>query len=646
MRSTVSNLPARNIFNLPIFDIYNLPNQYFNVEYEDSVTVTEHKRHILFNRVCWELFTLYPNTPIISSLTVKSLLDKENYNAETHVKLLERIFKHICKANNLITYEQKEQLLRLVYKAINNIYNIIICGNSGSAFTIDATDFVNVIENEDIKKIHDNIKPLPESIEDSYRKIKKTLLFDLDVNNNFVKAYRSKAINENQANQCIGPRGFVSDIDKTVYKYPVKSGFIRGLNNLYELIVESKTAAKSLYNNENSVKISEYISRRFNLLAMSVFNIEVVDCGSTEYFELLVTPENISSLKGKYYLNKDNTLNMLEGNEEHLINTLIKIRTTLGCKLHNHHKVCSICFGGLSHNFPINSNIGYITTAYLMEKSSQSILSTKHLTHSVKKTIIQLEGIANKYFYTDEENNIYFNTEIDLTNLAIILNSNKLKKLVDVFNTQNRNISLSKIGELEEVYVKRVTDESVECVNISYKDRNSIITKYFLDYIKKHKPASDAKGNFIVYLKDFDKSHAIFHCPLKETNVIGFVNKLASLVETSTKNNNNPYEKLSLVFEHVLGQFKINLAILEILVYATTIKNLYNKDYRMGRNSRHAICVNKQQLFAERDIAALLPFEGQMFILNEINKTENIYRPDHPFSVLFDPNNYLALKNN
>ena len=645
MSKVTLNLNVRDIFNSFIYDIFNLPENYFNVIYEDNVIVKEHKRHILFNKVCWELFTLYSNTPIISTLTIKALLEKENYNAETHVKLLEKIFKHICNVNNIVTYEQKEPLLRLVYKAINNIYNIIICGNLKSAFTIDAIDFVNVVENEEIKKIHANIKSTPESIEDSYRKIKKTLLFDLDSNNNFVKAYRSKAINENQANQCIGPRGFVSDIDKTVYKNPVKGGFIRGLNNLYELIVESKTAAKSLYNNENSVKISEYISRRFNLLAMSVFNIEIGDCGSTEYFELLVTTDNILSLKGKYYLDKNNTLKIFEGNEEHLINNLIQIRTTLGCKLHDHHKVCSTCFGDLSHNFPLNSNIGYITTAYLMEKSSQSILSTKHLTHSVKKTVIQLEGIANKYFYTDEENNIYFNPEFDLTNFAIILNSNKLKKLVDIFNTQNRNISLNKIGELEEVYLKRITDGAIESVNISYRDRNSIITKYFLDYIKKYRPESDAKGNFIIYLKNFDKSHAIFHCPLKETNVLAFVNKLASLVETSNKNNNNPYEKLSLVFNHVLTQFKINLAILEILIYATTIKNSYTKDFRMGRNSHHVVCVNKQQLFSERDFSALFPFEGQIFILNEIHETDNIYRPNHPFSVLFDPNKVLDLKN-
>lgn len=52
-----------------------------------------------------------------------------------------------------------------------------------------------------------------------------------------------------------------------------------------------------------------------------------------------------------------------------------------------------------------------------MEKSTQSILSTKYLTHSVNKSTIKLEENVNKYFYIDDENNIYINIYLHLNGL-------------------------------------------------------------------------------------------------------------------------------------------------------------------------------------------------------------------------------------
>jgi len=48
-----------------------------------------------------------------------------------------------------------------------------------------------------------------------------------------------------------------------------------------------------------------------------------------------------------------------------------------------------------------------------MEKSTQTILSTKHLTHSVKETQIVLEGNALKYFRIEDGNFFYLNPELD-----------------------------------------------------------------------------------------------------------------------------------------------------------------------------------------------------------------------------------------
>ena len=349
----------------------------------------------------------------------------------------------------------------------------------------------------------------------AYKQIKQTLNSSSS-NNRFVKAYKSKAINENQANQCIGPRGFVTDLDRTVFKQPIVNGFIKGMGNLYEIIAESRTAAKSLNANDTHIKTSEYASRRVQLLTMSVTNVVNGDCGSTEYMDMFITQQLLDNLRGKYYLTADGKLDYIRGNDTHLINSIIKLRTTLGCRHPVAEQVCTTCLGKISENFKENSNLGYIMTSYLMEKSTQSILSTKHLTHSVKKSAIKLEGNANKYFYSNDENNIYFNKDIDLTGLVMILPNARLNKLVDVLNIQHTNIALNKIGELEEIIIKDTKHKTpvAETVNISYRDRTSIITKALLEYIKSIKHESDARGNFVIPLDKFNKDLPIFNNPL------------------------------------------------------------------------------------------------------------------------------------
>lgn len=634
-------ITARELFNISRFDIWNIQDINYNVLFEDNKLVELNKKQIIFNRYCWDLFSLYPNTPITTNCDIKTIIGSSYYNSDTHIKMLESVFKHICESNNLQFYYQKEPLLKLVFQIVNNIFNEIVNRVSDCVSTIDATDFVNIIREPTISNIHKNIKPYPESVERAYKEIKNYINTDGN-KNRFVSAYRSKAINENQANQCIGPRGFVTDLDRTVFRQPIVNGFIRGMGNLYELITESRTAAKSLNANDTHIKTSEYASRRIQLLTMSVTGVEPGDCGSKDYFPMLITEPMLENMKGKYYLNEEsNTLDWIRGNEKHLVGKTISIRTALGCHSKNPYKICTTCLGKISENFKENSNLGYTMTSFLMEKLTQAILSTKHLTHSVKKSLIHLEASAQKYFYNDEENNIYFNPDLDLTGLYLILPNSKMSKLVDVLNLPHTNISLTKVGELELIGIKDTKHKTPiqESVNISYKDRMSIITKPFLEYIKSIKLESDSRGNFVIPLNTFNKELPIFSNPLKETNIISFVNKIASMIETNKDKVSDPYEKLYTIFTTVIEQFKCNISVIEVIVYATTTYNAFNGNYRLGRMSMHPRSENKTLLFRNRSVSQLLCFEEQSkeLLNSPVVMFSNINRSSHPMDVLFTP---------
>jgi len=634
-------LKARDIYSISLKDIWDISDTLYEVTYEDNTVIQNTKKDIIFNRYCWETLSMYPNTPITKVCDIKTFLGEGYFNFDTHIKFLEGIFKHTCSVNKLEHYFQKESLLKRVYEVVNLIYNDIVNKVSDCVATIDATDFVNLVNTKDIVDIHSAIKPTPESIENSYRSIKRYMQ-TTDSTNNFVKAYRSKAINENQANQCIGPRGFVTDLDRTVFKQPIVNGFIRGMGSLYEIMTESRTAAKSLNASDTQIKTSEYASRRIQLLTMSVRNVEPGDCGSTEYFDMFINKDALANMKGKYYLRPDNgQLDYIRGDESHLVNEIVKIRTIFGCKVHNPANVCTVCLGKVAQNFKENSNLGYTMTSYLMEKLTQSILSTKHLTHSVKKSVIKLTGDANKYFYTNEHNNIYFNPDLDLTGIYFILPNNRLSKLVDVLNLPHNNISLTKVGELETIGIKNMKLKTpiIESINISYKDRYSIITKEFLTFIKSIEIESDSRGNFIIDMSKFPKDEPIFHNPLKETNVILFVNKIASMIETTKLKSTDPYEKFITLFNAVTEQLSCNMSIIEVLVYATTTYNSYNADYGLGRLSLHPNSEGKTSLFRHRSLSGLLVYEEQLkeLLSQPVEIFDNKQRLSHPMDVLFVP---------
>jgi len=633
-------LNAIDILNIPLNEIWDLKQENYKVIYYDGEEKTNFKS-ITYNRYIWELYKLYPNTPITIKSSIDTIINTQYYSADIHIRLLETTFKHICNFNNINTFNFKEPLLKSVYNVYNLLFIDYMAKIASYVTTMDSTDLVEIINMKETEKIHNDLKPYPESVENAYKELRKLLFTSSNNNNMFIHAYKSKSINENQANQCIGPRGFVTDIDRTVFKQPITSGFISGLTTLFELAAESRTAAKALNASDKHIATSEFNSRIMQILTMTVTNIYEGDCGSTEYFDFLVQPKSINQLKGKYYLDTtDNTLKCIDGTEIHLENKIIKLRTTFGCVIPNDHQICSTCIGKLSQNFKSNSNLGYTFTSFLMEKASQAILSTKHLTHSVKNNEIFLDANASKFFKINTEN-LYLSKDIDFSCISIILEAKQVYKLLDVLNLTHTHISLEKLGEIDSVtIVEDKNNKKIEHeINLKYNDRACILTKEFLEYIRTNIVNSDSKGNYIIPLNKYNKEHKIFNMPLKENNVINFVTKLASIINTNYEKITNPYEKLDILYLHVNKQFTINLSILEVLIYATTVYNVTQGNYRLGRNSLYTTTESITNINKNRSISMLFSTQDQENAIFKSNLItfDNFNNVSHPMDIYFDP---------
>lgn len=632
-------LTAQQILATDLTAIWSLPKVDYEVTYDDGTLKTVRQRYIIFDRYIWELFKFHPNTPIPYTCSCDSVINGGYYNADTHIKTFERVLQHIVRHNGFIYFNQKKHLLKRISTIVDQMENDILMHASANVFTINALDFVAVDQSKEILALKAGITNTPEGIESAYKQIRQ-YVGNKETNNRFVDAYRAKAINDNQSNQCIGPVGFRADLSRDVFKIPIKSGFIRGMQTFYELIVESCTAAKALNATGNMIEQSEYASRRVQLLTMIVRGVVDGDCGSTSYLPIIVNERNIESLKGKYYKTATGLQEVYQ-DSTHLYGEMIQMRTVLGCTHADPTKVCSTCLGSISNNFNNDTNLGYTASAHLMEKISQAILSIKHLMDSVRKATIKLEGNAEKYLYANDNGDIFLRNGLPLDDLTLTLVNSQVSKLVGVLNLGHTNIGLSKIGEISTVYMRNIKAKTAvsETVTVSYKDRNSELTKHFLDHIKSVQLETDNKGNFVIPLKGLDRTKPIFNNPLKEVNMLTFINRIANIIESNKDKITDPIEKLGLLFDITQEKFKCNIFILEIIVYATTAYNVEKNNYSLGRNSPLSRTASNTEIFRHRDFAALAAYEKQMDELKKhpVNAFTDDGRQDHPMNIFFMP---------
>lgn len=634
---------VRQIMNTDPVTILKGGRGIWSVTYEDGVTLDQKQQEVVLNRFCWELTRDYPDFKITSDLTVSSVIGEGGLNANTHIRFLEKIFKKLCMQYGLNSYSSKEHLVKKTFQIYNWIYNDLICNIGSSVTGIDAEDFSDIHRSPEITALRESMEPTPVSVGKTYQGIKKFMKSDTS-KNSFNRAYRAQAINDNQANQCIGPRGFVTDVDRTVFTEPVRDGFIYGLHSLYELIVESLTATKAFNASSVNIEQSEYASRRVQLLSMVVDEAINGDCGSTDYVEMAVTKKRLANMSGIYYLDEtDNQLKWIDGSEEHLIGKPLKIRTPLGCKLHNPSKVCTTCLGKISENFKENSNLGYTLTAYMMEKISQSMLSRKHLTESVGKSSTKLDKQTATYFrMNNDDDSFYFNRDVKLDDLTIVLPYKQVAQLVAVLNTTSSNIGMNRIGELDTIAIYYGDDDSKKLeLNITVGECMSLITKEFLEHIRSVNMSSDSKSNFLIPMKGFDKSKPVFENLLKEKDLLKFVHTVAGVIEKVSSEEGNvkfPEDKLITLFDTMIADNTCNLTACGVIVYSTTVYNPEEDNLNLGRNAVMKLSGRASDIFKRRSVSQFLAYEAQAKIMDrDISMFDDSPRQPHPLDAIFAP---------
>jgi hypothetical protein len=660
---------ARELLNYPIEELWDMLTGTFNLRFDNGVDIETNYRETLYSRYFWELINEYPEVPLNDYLHVSRHYKNGVLTAKTHSGMLHVLFVEIL--NNSLrenaTPDKIEIITKHMYEIVNQVYNDLSIRLAGFVTSIDILDFLE-IEN------HPSITEIMNKMEESLDKNMVSEAYDIITNvinkepklknNALVKAVRSGMVNKNQALQCLGPRGVVTELDSKHFEIPVTRSFAQGMRNIYNLAVESRSGAKALYFSDSALKNAEFFARRLQLLTMSFERIEHADCSTSDYINWRVKPPeekngvevypgDLPFLLGKNYLDEETgELKTIDKDSTHLIGKMIKMRSPLKCKHPDKHTVCSVCFGEISKNISRFSNMGHICSANMTKQTTQSVLSTKHLDGSSTVDAISLDTTSIKFFRVSRDGTGYIlRKEVNRDNLYLLVQQCEAQGIGDLELTDRvANISPSRVSSITNIVLVQDDDVGLSKIPITLNihNRNAMFTTAFMEYIKKRGYSTDDDGNFIFYLDKWKKPLPIFKLPNMEFNYSAHGAEVARLIETrvnnmaSKKDDRNPESVLTELFDLVNSKLFVNIAMLEGIIYAISIADPDSGNYDMARGYPEPLLSSGPNTIFNRSLSAAYAFKNLHNLVCFPSSFKKRKRPDHPLDIFVRPYEVLT----
>lgn len=652
---------ARTLLQYSTEELWQTLTGNFTLVFDDGEIDTNYKETI-YSSYAWQVFhVMYPKTPLLKKHHVSTVLRGGKLGSKTHLILLGNAMWSVYDTYVKEGPIDRDYLARLVYETTNVMYNDLSYKLEEYVVSIDITDFLEITDHPDVTETLNTLNPDQASIDLAYNKLTDLLTDPIKLQHNpIVKASQAELVNRNQVLQCVGPRGSLTDIDSVIFPVPVMRGYVKGLRLFHDSLVESRSAAKSLYFSKDPLQDTEYFSRRLQLLCQIVQNLHHTDCGSTSYLTWKVNPPVITDgrltypgdlkhLVGKYYLNEEtNTLESIKETDKHLYGKTLQIRSVVaGCAHPDPHGICSVCFGDLSFSVPENTNIGHMCATSMTQKSSQSVLSVKHLDGSSVVEGIVLSHSGRTYLGVTQDQNSYLINPLNKQyDLKLIINADEARSLTDI-NLVSRieDLTITRVSEIEHVGFQTNTNgiEEITPVSVSINNRAASLTHDFLGYVKAQGWTVNERGNFCIDLKDWDFSKPFLTLPQKHYNMSNHSSSIATMIESRVKeltdrlNTSTPSDTLVELFELVNSKLTVNLAVLEVILYAAMVVSPEGHDYRLPKPWTDKNLGVASITIPSRSLSAALAYEYHRQTIVDPASFFNEHRPSHAMDVFIAP---------
>jgi len=659
---------VREIIQMRKDEVVSLPLVH-SVVFDDGETLTNVlQNETIYSWLFWKIFRVYKNTRILPKHHVASVLKGNALNTDTHAKLCSAILKSIVADENLFYPQQKEPVLKLIYKTISDAMSELSLLSEANVTSIDILDFIQAAHHPTVTQLKDQAHQDHRAIKYAYEETVKLIRTSKDFEENgLAKAVKAEMVKTNQVVQCVVFRGFGSDVDGAIYSEPVWGNYTFGNTRFYDFVVDSRTAAKSHFYSDTALKDSEYMARKFRLFATVLERINYTDCGSTDHvlWEVkgeqrdssgtVLYPGDLPFLIGKNYLDESTGGYLsIEGDERHLIGKKIKFRSLLHCKEPDPKAVCHMCAGRLSENISRFANLGHLGSVTTTKEITQNLLSIKHVNTSSTLIKILMGEHERKYLNTGTAGTaIYLNEPLKMLRPKLVVLRDEATGLIALNNVEDlEQITLSRISQVTVVKLIVEAHGVIQdtTLTVEQKSKPAMMSGDLIRYLKLKSWTIDEQNNFMIDMSGWDYRLPVFVMQNREESYVDLANQVNVMVQSSQKNLQKRQAKaaatllLQELFDLVNSKLRVNILSFEIIIYALMVES--KSSYALARGAMDPVLGVSELLTKYRSLGAAMAFEDQA---ETITDPANFYqgrRPDSPLDVFFAPNEVVRAYRN
>lgn len=642
-------MKARDILTMSRDEVWALPDGPMTLIFDDGELETTNRRTIYCSYV-WDIHRNYPKTPLLK----KHHMGMERISARVHLNLLGTSYESCFRTYRDDDGFDRENVWKLIYVIVNDIYNDFIQKVDAYVSTLNVLGFLEALEDPAIKEANDTVQPTQKSIDKTYDTIKTALMeSDSLKHNGIAKDMRSLMIDPKQVCQCLGPRGYVTEIDSTIFPIPITVGYAKGMRSLYESMIESRSASKSLMFQKDPLAKCEYFNRKLQLVAQSVRYLAEGDCGSQHYMPWKVESGEIDQMEGLHY-EKDGKLATIKEGDRHLVGEVLNLRTPFGC-IHPHRQtVCETCYGETAYSIPHGTIPGQVAAISIGEKVSQLVLSTKHVDGSSKVDDINLGDFYSQYLVSGaEDNTLRLSRDLEGLPIRIVISSSDASDLPSIQNiTDFEDLNPARISSMRDVQFiigSKEGEMHEQVVPTSMGSRHGSLTPKALLYIKDKGYELDSKGDYVIDLSGWDVGDALFELPLKHVNMLEFQAEVETMIlsgggrsgRTSSGvrnlmsyNGEDPAEAIKELLHLINSRLSLNISHVMIMAYSVSAVDPANNDYRLPRGGEDFKFDRISEITLGRSLGGFMAYQEQSKAFTTPESYTIKDRPTHPMDDL------------
>lgn len=510
----------------------------YMVVFDDGERVLTGAR-IKLSSIYWMAHQKYPKTPLL----IKHSVYQRLFGDKQHMALLDDIYQRMIVAYDLhATYIDKREYWGAMFDVVNNLYNFTVSSLSEYSISFDMSDYVEIMKHPKFIEMRSSMNPNQDSITRVINEVKQWLMTTRDLeDNDLVLCVQTGTAKIDQLIQSILVRGFITEIDSTIYPIPVMSSFANGFTKLYELIVEMRSAAKALLFQGDPLRDAEFFNRKTQLVGQVVRHFDINDCGAGGKEYVIDDQHELNWISGAYRVLDDGSIKHISTSDIDLIGKPINIRNVWSCKSPISQGVCWACMGDLSHSYPPVNNPGHISAAVTSGPVTQLTMGVKHHDGTSEVDAVAIEPRFDSIL---DESALF--QGIDVSSELLKLNPVIYLSTEDVIGIES--ISECDISEINPVTTSRISSIKIEYdldkvqrkqmkIEVGKGSRLAYLTRQALAYISMVGYKVCDKQVVAINLSKWPEHSALFRLPFKHTNMSDYKNDIEKFLLTSKANH-------------------------------------------------------------------------------------------------------------